>query len=156
MKSCCNWKWNLKCWEMALRKWLATGAYNTQAICRQLSTIYWLILLFTRLEGTQKSNAYLAGTLIYKSHCSRQLNCWSLRCSWSIAYRHCSNYIFILHLILGSNILHKSNYKSRREIFKLWGLVHLILESLWYIYNESHGTLLSSLYVASLFQLYVA
>ena len=144
------------CWEMALGKSVATGAYTTPAICHQVSNIDWLILLFTRVEGTHKSNAYLAGTLICKSHFSRQLNYWLLRCSWSIAYQHCSNYIFILHLTLGSNIFRKDNCKSRREIFKLWGLVQLILESLWYIYNESRGTLLSSLYVASLFQLYVA
>ena len=29
-------------------------------------------------------------------HHSRQRNCWSLRCSWSIVCRRCSNYIFIL------------------------------------------------------------
>ena len=38
-------------------------------------------------------------------HFSWQLNYWSLRCSWSIAYRRCPNYIFIIHLILGVNIL---------------------------------------------------
>ena len=65
-------------------------------------------------------------------HFSRQLNCWSLRCSWSIACRRCSNYIFILHLTLGFNILRKDNCRPRRETFKFWDLVRLILEILRY------------------------
>ena len=40
-------------------------------------------------------------------HFSRKVNCWSLRCSWSIACRRCSNYIFILHLTLGFKILRR-------------------------------------------------
>ena len=42
-----------------------------------------------------------------------QLNCWSLRCSWSIACRRCSNYIFILDLTPGFNGLGKGNCKTR-------------------------------------------
>ena len=61
------------------------------------------------------------------------LNCWSLRCSWSIACRRCSNYIFILHLTFGFNILHKDNCKLRRETFKFWDLVRLILEILRHV-----------------------
>ena len=57
-------------------------------------------------------------SLQYKTHFSRQLNCWSLRCSWSIACRRCSNYIFILNLTPGFNGLGKDNYKMRREAFK--------------------------------------
>ena len=59
---------------------------------------------------------------------SGQLNCWSLRCSWSIACRRCSNYIFILDLIPGINILGKDNCKTRQETLKFWVLVCLILE----------------------------
>ena len=66
---------------------------------------------------------YTVKSLIYKTHFSRQFNCWSLRCSWSIACRHCSNYIFILHLTLGFNILRKDNCKPWRETFKFWDLV---------------------------------
>ena len=62
----------------------------------------------------------------------RQLNCWSLRCSWSIACWRCSNYIFLLHLTLGFNILRKDNFKPRRETFKFCNLVCLILEILRY------------------------
>ena len=74
-------------------------------------------------------------TVKYKTHFSRQLNCWSLRCSWSIACRRrrCSNYIFILNLTPGFNGLGKDKYKMRREAFKFWDLVQLILETLRYI-----------------------
>ena len=68
---------------------------------------------------------------------NRQLNGWSLRCSWSIGCRRCSNHIFILHLTRGLNILHKDNCKPRRETFKFWDLVHLILEILRYIFRTS-------------------
>ena len=76
---------------------------------------------------------YRQASNIYKSHFSRQLNCWSLRCSWSIACRRCSNYIFILNLTPSFNGLGKDNYKMRREAYKFWDLVRLILEILWYI-----------------------
>ena len=66
----------------------------------------------------------------YKTHFSRQLNCWSLRCSWSIACRRCSNYIFILNLTPGFNGLGKGNYRMRREAFKFWDLVRLVLDTL--------------------------
>ena len=59
-----------------------------------------------------------------------QLNGWSVRCSWSIACRRCSNYIFILNWTPGFNGLGKDNYKMRREAFKFWGLVRIILETL--------------------------
>ena len=61
-------------------------------------------------------------------------NCWSLRCSWSIACRRCSNYIFILNLTPGFNGLGKDTFKVRREAFKFWDLVRLILETLRYIH----------------------
>ena len=72
-------------------------------------------------------------------HFSRQLNCWSLSCSWSMACRRCSNYIFILNLTSGFNGLGKDNYQMRREAFKFWDLVRLILETLRY-YHLSQGT----------------
>ena len=72
----------------------------------------------------------IPSSLQYKTHFSGQLNCWSLRCSWSIACRRCSNYIFILNLTPGFNGLCKDNYKMRREAFKFWDLVRLTLETL--------------------------
>ena len=66
-------------------------------------------------------------------HPIRRWNCWSLRCSWSIACRHWSNYIFIVILIPGFNGLDKDNCKTRQETFKVWYLVHLILELWWYL-----------------------
>ena len=56
------------------------------------------------------------------------------RCSWSIACRRCSNYIFILNLTPGFNGLSKDNYERIQETFKLWDLVRFILEVLRWIY----------------------
>ena len=66
-------------------------------------------------------------------HLSWQLNCRSLRCSWSIACRRCSNYIFILDWIHGFNRLGKDNCKTGRETLKFWDLLCLILETLRYL-----------------------
>ena len=70
---------------------------------------------------------------ISRSCLSGQLNCWSLRCSWSGACRRCSNYIFILYLTPGFNRLGKDKCKKRRGSFKFWYLLCLILEILRYV-----------------------
>ena len=44
------------------------------------------------------------------------------------ACRRCSIYIFILELTRGSSGLSKDNCKTRRETFKFWNLVHIILD----------------------------
>ena len=44
--------------------------------------------------------------------------------------QRCSNYIFILNLTPGFNGLGEDNYKMRREAFKFWDLVHLVLDTL--------------------------
>ena len=66
-------------------------------------------------------------------HLSGQLNCRSLRCSWSIACRRCSNYIFILDLTPGFKWLCKEDFKTRWESFQFWDLVCLLLETLRYM-----------------------
>ena len=76
----------------------------------------------------------LPSNISYKAHLTRQDNCWSLRCGWSIACRRCSNYIFILDVTPGFNGLGKDNWKMRQETFKFWNLVLLILEVWWYSY----------------------
>ena len=75
------------------------------------------------------------------THLSCQLNCRSLRCSWSIACRRCSNYIFILDLIHGFNRLGKDNCKAGRESLYFWNLLCLILETLRYswLYLQTAG-----------------
>ena len=78
------------------------------------------------------SRIILPSSLNYKTHFSRQLNCWSLRCSWSIACQRCSSYIFIVDATTGLNGLGKDNCKKRRESVKFWDLLHLILEILQY------------------------
>ena len=80
--------------------------------------------------------------LWYKMHFSRQLNYWSLRCSWSIACLRCSNYIFILHLTLGFNILCKDSCKPRQETFECWDLVPLILEKSGNVMGRLHSMIL--------------
>ena len=70
--------------------------------------------------------ARVPSSLYYKTHLSWQSNCWSLRCSWRIACRRCSNYIFILDLTHGFNRLGKDNCKTGRESLKFWNLVRLI------------------------------
>ena len=84
----------------------------------------------TKGSGRKKCYYFWWSTWLF----SRQLNCRSLRCSWSIACRRCSNYIFILDLTLGFNGLSKDNYMVRRETFKFRDLVRLIVETLRYIY----------------------
>ena len=59
------------------------------------------------------SSCCILSNLLYKMNFSRQYNCWSLRCSYSIACRHCSKYIFIHDLTHGFNGLSKDN--SRRD-----------------------------------------
>ena len=58
---------------------------------------------------------WVPSNLGYKAHLIGQWNRWSLRCSWSIACRRCSNNIFILDLIPGFNGSDKDNCKTRRE-----------------------------------------
>ena len=60
-------------------------------------------------------------------HLSVQWKSWSLRCSWSIACRRCSNYIFILDFMTGFNGLGKNNCNMRRALFKSYDSVRLIL-----------------------------
>ena len=64
------------------------------------------------------STTKVPSNFLYKLHLNWQYNCLSLRCSWSIACRRCSNYIFILGLTTGINMLHKGNCKTRRDAFK--------------------------------------
>ena len=98
-----------------------------------LSAKFCLILMVITEDTESKCRKnVLPSSLWYKTPFSRQLNCWSLRCSWSIVCRRCSNYIFILDLTSGFIGLGKDNYKMRREIFKFWDLVCLILETLRY------------------------
>ena len=54
--------------------------------------------------------------------------CWSLRCSSSSARQRCSNFILILNLTPGFNILHRNSCKTRWGTFEFCDLVHLILE----------------------------
>ena len=69
----------------------------------------------------------LPSNLRYTSYLSRQNYCCSLICSWSIACRRCSDYIFILDLTHGFNGMGKDNCEARLETFNLSAMVRLIL-----------------------------
>ena len=86
------------------------------------------ILLFSEITNRKAKD-----TITYHetSNISRILagkKCSSLRCSWSIACRCCSNYICNHDLTSGFDGLGKDNCKTRRETFKFLDLVRLILE----------------------------
>ena len=51
----------------------------------------------------------------------RHKNCWSLRCSWSIACRRCSNYSFNLDLTPGFNALGQRQLQDERRNIEVWG-----------------------------------
>ena len=85
-----------------------------------LSICYSITLSLSRKLYRKTSN--ISRTLVFY--------CWSLRCSWSIACRRCSNYIFILNLTPGFNGLSEDSCKKMQETFKFWDLVRPILEVL--------------------------
>ena len=55
-------------------------------------------------------------------HLSRQWNCWSLTCSWSIACRRCSNYIFILNLNTWLQWIGQRQLQDEMRNINVWGL----------------------------------
>ena len=63
-------------------------------------------------------------------------NCRSLRYSWSIACRRCSNYIFILNLTPGFMELGEDSCMTRWETSMFVDLVRLILEILRHVQSD--------------------
>ena len=56
---------------------------------------------------------------------SWQWNCWLLRCSWSIACRCCSNYIFILNLTRGFNgPMATARRDDNHSSFRIWCVLY--------------------------------
>ena len=151
--------------ELFLRWWFSVVFYihGFPASCTTLTCGLWLSIVHiqgvrskflrsTKLDAMSSAHApqlppdnwlQLTSNLWYKTRLNWQWNCWSLRCSWSIACRRCSNYIFILDLTHGFNIMNKGKCKTRRDTFKFWDLVHLILEIWWYC--SMHTTKLQTL-----------
>ena len=79
----------------------------------------------------QWCGAFIFNLLFLWTNCftNRQFNGYfRLRCSWSIACRRCSNYIFIVDLTPGFSWLDKDNCETRREIFKFLDLMRLVSE----------------------------
>ena len=77
---------------------------------------------FGSIQNEHHQTSNISGTFVDNK------TCWSLRCSWSIARRRCSKYIFIFELTPGFNALGKDNCKMRRETSKFEDLVYLLLE----------------------------
>ena len=78
-----------------------------------------------------------------------QYNFWSLRCSWSIACRRCSNYIFILDLTCGFKGLAKDNCKTRRKTYKFGDFVRLtVFTTVMYLENASPVALIHMWYIS--------
>ena len=93
--------------------------------CSQLNAAiydYCTITVYCTYRKISNIKRTLMGNKIVDHH-------WSLRCSWSIACRRCSNYIFILDLASGFKGFGKDSRKTVRESFKCWDLVRLILET---------------------------
>ena len=123
-RRCQNW------WLMAIHQYVCVHIKYQQCFVK---VFLWLTLWHFSLhiyftipvlsDMTNMPDVVLTYRQVYNiryNHFIRQLNCWSLRCSWSIACRHCSNYIFILDLTPGFNTLRKDNCKPRPEAFKFW------------------------------------
>ena len=90
---------------------------------------------YTNLQTHQevcKCRVKCTAKCLSKPQVCRECNCWSLRCSWSIACRRCSNNIFILDLTPCFNELGRDNSKTIQESCKFWDKLRLILEILRY------------------------
>ena len=92
--------------------------------CNDKKTVTWSCVAYAKNSYRKTSN--IRGILVGN-------NCRSLRCSWSIACRRCSNYIFILDLTSSFKGFGKDSRKTLRESFKCWDLVRLILETWRYL-----------------------
>ena len=104
-----------------------TAAYSELFQCSSLFLWHGTVL-WNEWKSLCNTIIFLKNTVkpLIEVHLSRQWNCWSLWCSWSIACQCCSNYIFILELTHGFNGL--SNDNCRPETFMFWDFVWLILE----------------------------
>ena len=77
------------------------------------------------MQTQSLATTLLPSNLKYKLHLSRQQNFWSFRCSWSIAYRRCSNFIFILNLTPDFNGLGKDNCQTKQDLrFGIWRMLY--------------------------------
>ena len=126
-------------WEAALR-WMLQNTCDDSSLLDQVMA--WcqcspssMMTIGTSSPHFQPGNIYHQVSNTRRILFSKQLNCLSLRCSWSNACRRCSNYIFILDLTPGFNGLGKDKYNMRRETSKFWDLVRLILETLRYMHK---------------------
>ena len=102
----------------------------------------WKCVECAKKKWSDSQSNHLGCPQTYKNqiHLSRQHNCGSLRCSWSIVSRRYSNYIFIRDLTPGFSGSDKDNCKTRRKPIKLWYLARLISE-LWLLFKWIYARL---------------
>ena len=109
---------------------------NSAAICRCIWICYQCMLyndIHLDRECLRHANkrSALPSNLSYVSYIRRQYHCWSLRCSWSIASRRCSNDIFNFDLTPGPRFNIKiSSYQYRKSH---WGDKMVVRSS--YLHN---------------------
>ena len=113
------------CIGIYVKIWIvSTGTYATVLVLNictaNIFLSYFKFSTWKRLmHFTARLSLCVSSNLYYESHLIRQLNPGSLRCSWSMAGRRSSSYIFILDLTPSFSGLGKYNCKTRRESF--WG-----------------------------------
>ena len=90
---------------------------------RQLFCVCWFHHIYINLQMGEVFIDCLQFVITYHQT-------WSFRCSWSIACRRFSSWVFILDLLPGFNGLGKDNYKTRREKVQLGELV-LLISDVW-------------------------
>ena len=119
---------NMDRWHFYDAQWayifITSDVYSTGMGHRWAGVLLYYTIIAVKTQCLDGA-LWIPSSLLYKTHFSKQLHCWSLRCSWSIACRRCSNYIFILNLTPGFNGLGKDNYKMRREAFEFRDWVRL-------------------------------
>ena len=103
--------------------WDTLGSKVIKFITLNKNIVNDCVYIPTQLVYIGPSYINTLSNLWYKAHLSWQLNCWSLRCSWSTTCWRCSKYIFIPDLTPGFNRLGKDNCKIKRETFKFWDLM---------------------------------
>ena len=110
-----------------MKKLFCYNSITGRQIAANIYTYHHSAALFSC--GKLHSNNYCQVSNISRTLVGNK-NCRSLRSSWSIACRRCSNYIFILNLTPGFIGLAEDNCTTRRETSKFGDLVHLIFEIL--------------------------
>ena len=91
---------------------------------------------YTYHKFTNRQHAWIL--VLRKKYYSQTYNISDTFASNRIVYH--ADVLFIIKLTHDLNRLHKDNYKTRRETFKFWDLVRLILEIFRYAFRMAGST----------------